>query len=178
MLGSLMLTLSLLMTPTASKSLKVGNKALDFTLTTFTGETVRLKDHLGKVILLDFWASWCLPCKQEMPYLDILQKTYGKRGFLVLAVNIDNQSQNAIKFLKKLDIQLFTAWDQEKKVVAAYDVTAMPTSLFIDQRGWIRSIHSGFKPEDFPEYKKEVERLLNEKEGRAITRNKRVRAKP
>ena len=178
MLGSLMLTLSLLMTPTASKSLKIGNKALDFTLTTFTGETVRLKDHLGRVILLDFWASWCIPCKEEMPYLNNLQQTYGKRGLLVLAVNVDNQSQNAIKFLQEFDIQLTAVWDQQKKVVSAYDVTAMPTSLFIDQRGWIRLIHSGFKPGDFPGYKKEVERLLNEKEGRAITRNKRVRAKP
>lgn len=140
----------------------VGSKAIDFTLKDFDGKPVKLSDQRGKVVLLDFWASWCDPCREELPYLDILQKTYGKRGFTVLAVNIDNKLENAEKFLDKYDIKLMPLWDQKKRVVSAYDVQTMPTTLIIDQRGWIRYLHNGFEVEKFQVYKQQIERLLNE----------------
>ncbi|HEX9654856.1 MAG TPA: TlpA disulfide reductase family protein [bacterium] len=151
------------------KSLKVGHKAKDFTLKTFNGQTVSLSDHKGKVVLLDFWASWCTPCREEMPYLDILQKTYGGEGFTVLAINIDNQPKNALEFLKRYSIKLTPLWDDKKAVVSAYDVETMPSAVLIDQRGWIRFLQSGFKVEDFQKYKMEIEKLLKENRRKSTT---------
>jgi len=150
--------------------LKVGQRAANFTLKTFAGEKVSLSDQRGKVVLLDFWASWCAPCKEEMPFLDLLQKTYGSDDFIVLAVNIDNHSQNAVEFLKRYSIKLASLWDEKKQVVAAYNLETMPSSILIDQEGWIRAIHSGFRVEDFPRYKQEVEKLI--KEGRKKSGNR------
>jgi len=112
--------------------------------------------------LLDFWASWCGPCKEEMPYLTLLQKTYGKDGFAVLAVNIDNEPKNALELLKDHSIRLPLILDKKRRVVSAYDVQTMPTSMIIDKQGWIRFIHRGFKAENFPRYKKEIEALLKQ----------------
>jgi thiol-disulfide isomerase/thioredoxin len=139
---------------------KVGQRAANFTLKTFAGEKVSLSDQRGKVVLLDFWASWCAPCKEEMPFLDLLQKTYGGEDFVVLAINIDNHPRNAVEFLKRYSIKLTSLWDENKQVVAAYNIETMPSSILIDQEGWIRAIHSGFRVEDFPRYKQEVEKLI------------------
>jgi len=148
---------------------KVGQKAKDFTLKTFSGEKVSLSDHKGKVVLLDFWASWCTPCREEMPYLDILQKTYGSEAFAVLAINIDNQPKNALGFLKRYSIKLTPLWDEKKEVVSVYDVQTMPSSVLIDQRGFIRLIQSGFQVEDFQKYKREIEKLLKENRRKSTT---------
>lgn len=150
-------------------ALKVGDKAKNFTLKTFTGETVSLSDHQGKVVLLDFWASWCTPCREEMPYLDLLQKTYGREGFVVLAINIDNQPKNALEFLKRHGIKLTPLWDEKKEVAAAYNLPAMPSAVLIDQRGVIRFIQSGFQVEDFQKYKREIEKLLREGRRKSTT---------
>ncbi len=168
---SVLLTLSLLVNPFSGKGPTVGHKALDFTLKTVDGKNITLSDFRGQVVLLDFWASWCGPCKEEMPYLTLLQKTYGKDGFTVLAVNIDNESKNALKFLKEHSIRLPLILDEKKRVVSAYDVQAMPTTMIIDQKGWIRYVHSGFEAEKFPLYKQQIEKLL--KEGKSKTARKR-----
>ncbi len=166
------MALALLTAAPASKGPVVGQKAIDFELMNLRGERVTLSQYRGKVVLLDFWASWCGPCKEEMPFLDILQKTYGKSGLTVVAVNIDEKAKNAIRFLEQNQVKLMPLWDKDKKVVTAYDVTTMPTSLIIDQEGWIRFLHSGFRTEDFATYKKEIESLLKEKPRRAASARK------
>lgn len=157
---SLALIVILSVLPIFGKGSVVGSKATDFTLMTFEGKKVTLSKQKGKVILLDFWASWCVPCKEELPLLDNLQNVYGKKGFRVLAVNIDNKPKNALKFLEQYFIKLTSLWDENKQVVAAYDVETMPTSLIIDKEGIIRYIHSGFIPDDIHKYKEEIEILL------------------
>ncbi len=142
--------------------LTVGDKAIDFTLEDFKGNKITLIKQKGKIILLDFWASWCVPCREELPLLDNLQKVYGKKKFQVLAVNIDNKPRNALKFMQDYSIKLFSLWDETKQVVEAYDVETMPTSLIIDKVGIIRYIHSGFNPGDIEKYKEEIEILLKE----------------
>ena len=159
-LNTVLLISTLLLQPLGGRA-TVGSKAIDFTLNNFDGKPVKLSEQRGKVVLLDFWASWCDPCRDEMPYLDILQKTYGMQGFTVLAVNIDNKLENAEQFLDKYDIKLMPVWDRKKKVVSAYDVQTMPTTMLIDQRGWIRYIHNGFEVEKFQVYKQQIEKLLN-----------------
>ena len=141
---------------------KVGEKAIDFTLKSFEGDVIRLSDLRGKVVLLDFWASWCVPCREELPLLDLLQRTYGSRGFTVLALNIDNHEENARTFLEQLSVRLNPLWDNDKKVVEAYDVEKMPTTFILDQAGNIRFIHSGFETGQFHEYKQQIEYLLHQ----------------
>lgn len=159
----LFLALLLSIQPAFSGQPKVGSKAHDFTLKSLRGKTVSLHDLRGKVVFLDFWASWCGPCREEMPYLAMLQKIYGKEGFRVVAVNIDNKQQNAVKFLQKLGVKLPALWDEKKQVVKAYDVDTMPTSFLLDITGRVRFVNSGFRAEDFQTYKKQIEQLLKEK---------------
>ena len=155
----------------------VGIKAIDFTLRNSLGKKVSLSAQKGKVVLLDFWASWCAPCKEEMPFLDMLLTNYGKKGFTILAVNIDNNQNNALKFLNEYNIKLSPLLDANKRVVSMYDVDKMPTSYIIDKEGWIRYIHSGFKSEDFYKYKTEIEALLNERPNKYPGKVRKFRSK-
>jgi len=154
----------------------VGEKAPDFVLKTLQGKNIRLHDFRGQVVLLDFWASWCGPCKLEMPYLNMLQKIYGREGFKVVAVNIDNKLPNAIKFIEKTGVKLVVLWDAKKQVVKSYDVNTMPTSFLIDQTGTIRHINSGFQTEDFQIYKKQTASLLNNKARRHFAKTRKASA--
>jgi len=140
----------------------VGSKAPDFTLPALDGQKVTLSNLRGQVVLLDFWASWCTPCREEMPFLDLLQKTYGKHGFKVMAVNIDSRVENAAQFLKDHSVKLNPLWDKNKEVVSTYDIATMPTTLIIDRQGRIRFVHAGFDAENFQQYKKQIESLLRE----------------
>lgn len=140
----------------------VGSKSIDFTLKNFQGKNVSLSHYKGKVVLLDFWASWCVPCKVELPLLNSLQKKYGESGLIVIAINIDNKAKNAIDFLDQHNIKLTCTWDKEKKVVSAYDVETMPTSILIDKKSKIRFIHTGFEKDDIKKYVKEINTLLKE----------------
>jgi peroxiredoxin len=156
------LILLTLLQPGLNDKPEVGRSAINFTLKSFDGETVTLNALKGKVVFLDFWASWCSPCREELPFLYILQKTYSRAGFTVVAVNIDNERENALDFLERFNIKLSSLWDKNKKVVSQYDVEAMPTSIIIDRTGTIRYIHNGFETENFQLYKKQIERLLKE----------------
>lgn len=159
-----------------AKQPEPGTKAIDFSLRTFRGNVVKLSDLRGKVVLLDFWASWCQPCREELPYLDVLRKTYGPKGFAVVAVNIDNKAKNAVDFLNKYSIKLDPLWDKRKKVIAAYDVATMPTTFLLDKKGRIRFVHSGFETEKYQAYKQQIELLLSERNGKV--RKTRTRTTP
>jgi thiol-disulfide isomerase/thioredoxin len=115
----------------------------------------------GKVVLLDFWASWCGPCKASFPVLDELQKKYGARGFSVLAVNVEEGPAKMERFLADHPISFPVLQDARQKLVEAAGVEAMPSSFLIDRDGTIRFVHVGFQIESTPaELSAEVERLL------------------
>ena len=96
-------------------------------------------------VLVDFWASWCAPCKLSMPKLEKLARKY--KNFTVIAVNIDDDKTNALKFLKDLKLDVNAVHDSSKGVVSKYDVPEMPTAYLIDQYGIIQYIHSGYSEE-------------------------------
>lgn len=152
----------LLVQACAARQPRVGSKAPDFTLSTFDGKPLTLSALRGQVVLLDFWASWCAPCRQEMPFLQLLEKRYGKRGFRVVAVNIDNHARNALQFLRDLNIRFKPVWDEARRVVTRYDVATMPTTFLIDKTGKIRFVHSGFETENYHQYKQQIELLLGQ----------------
>ena len=144
----------------ASAAPQVGDPAPAFTLKTLSGETVRLKDYRGKVVALNFWASWCGPCRKEMPLLDELHQKYSKAGFEMLGVNVDADPAAAEKFLGKVPVSFPTVSDADNRVADQYENQAMPTTFFIDKTGKIANIHRGYRKGDEATYRKVIKQLL------------------
>ncbi|MFB6467757.1 peroxiredoxin family protein [Cytobacillus sp. Hz8] len=117
--------------------LKVGVKAPDFELKSLNGDTVRLSDYKGKKIILNFWATWCPPCKKEMPEIEKYYKKAG-RDVIILAVNIDPQYDVA-GFAKKWDVHFPILLDEKDEVNNNYQIMTVPTTYFIDEKGLIQS---------------------------------------
>ncbi|HHY73343.1 MAG TPA: redoxin domain-containing protein [Bacillus bacterium] len=130
---------------TAIVGLEKGNLAPDFELVTLTGEKVKLSDYRGKKVLLNFWASWCGPCRAEMPDMQELHEE-GRKDFVILAVNAtqtEASNESAIKFIKEFGLTFPIAFDEKGTVVKTYQVIALPTSYFIDSEGKINDKHTG-----------------------------------
>ncbi len=143
---------------------KEGSTAPDFYGKTTNGKEIKLSDYLGKVVLLDFWASWCPPCREEMP---ALIKFYGSRKdpkFELIAVNIDNKKDNMDIFLDKLfpEPAFPIVLDNDQKIPALFNIEAMPTTIFIDKKGKIRFRHDGFKESYVNDFDSELTQLLKE----------------
>jgi thiol-disulfide isomerase/thioredoxin len=115
----------------------------------------------GKVVLLDFWASWCGPCKKSFPELDKIQQAYKDKGLVILAVNVDEKADDMESFLKDHPVTFAVVRDAKQKLVAAAGVESMPTSLLVDAKGVIRFQHTGFHGEEtVKQLKGEIEKLL------------------
>lgn len=117
----------------------------------------------GKVVLLDFWASWCAPCKASFPAMDEIYQEYKDRGFEILAVSVDSSEQAYRKFVEKSTVSFPLVWDKQKKLVSTAAIEAMPTSFMIDKQGNIRSVHNGYQGQkSIDTYREEIENLLKE----------------
>ena len=116
----------------------------------------------GKVVLLDFWASWCSPCLKSFPWMNELQKKHGADGLVVLAVNVDQDRKLADAFLSKTPAQFKIEYDPNGAVARQFDVQAMPTSFLIDRQGKVRIRHAGFKEKTRDSREKQIEQLLKE----------------
>jgi peroxiredoxin len=136
--------------------------APDFTLKSTQGDNIRLSEHRGEVVLLNFWASWCGPCRQEMPLLDALQQRYNKLGFSVVGVNVDKDSALANKMLKDIPVTFPVLLDNTGAVSASYNVSAMPTTVIIDRDGNMRYLHKGYKPGYEQDYEQQIKALIQE----------------
>jgi thiol-disulfide isomerase/thioredoxin len=120
----------------------------------------------GKVVLVDFWASWCTPCKASFPVLDEIEATYRDRGLVILGINVDRDSKAFEKFMKRMKPGFFVVRDPNQKLVADAGVETMPSSFLIGRDGVIRSVHSGYHGNKTREqYIEEIESLLAEPEG-------------
>lgn len=124
-----------------NEGLAIGAKAPDFELKTLTGETVKLSELKGKKVMLNFWATWCPPCKEEMPAMEQLSKQIEK-DTVILAVNIDPQL-NVQAFVDENKITFPILLDAEDKVNEAYQVLSIPTTYFIDSKGLIQNKYTG-----------------------------------
>ncbi|MFB2704391.1 MULTISPECIES: TlpA family protein disulfide reductase [Marinobacter] len=136
--------------------------APDFTLESRSGENLRLEDHRGEVVMLNFWASWCGPCRQEMPLMDELYSQYKDLGFTILAVNVDGNREAAHRFLDKVPVNYPILYDPESSVSELYEVQAMPTTVMIDRDGNARYIHYGYQPGYEDEYEQQIRELVRE----------------
>lgn len=133
-----------------------------FSLPSRSGDSVSLQSLKGQVVMINFWASWCGPCRQEMPLLDQMYKRYSSLGFTLLGVNVEANTQDAEKWLAKTPVTFPVLFDKENKVSKLYDVNAMPSTVFIDRKGNVRYLHRGYKPGDEGEYLNQIRALLKE----------------
>lgn len=140
----------------------LADAAPDFTLKSNSGENVRLAELRGKVVMLNFWASWCGPCRQEMPLLDGIYKRYNPAGFEYLGINVEEDNADAKKLIKELGVSFPILFDPESKASKLYDVEAMPTTVLIDKKGEIRYVNRGYKPGDENKYRDEIRELIRE----------------
>ena len=150
-----------------------GKTMPDFTLGSVEGKNVRLEELRGQVVMMNFWATWCGPCRQEMPALEALYKRYHKAGFTILGINIEN-SNNASKkseidrFTKEKNLTFPILYDNQKQVTKTLEKEflkknmAMPTTVFLDRSGKARFLHEAYKPGDEVKYKKVIKTLLKE----------------
>jgi|SRR5579864_6433707 len=137
--------------------------APDVALQRADGEIVHLAAYQGHVLLVDFWASWCVPCKASFPALDALYREYGPRGFEVLAVNLDERRRDADAFLKDRPHQMTVVFDPQGASPVAFGVKGMPSSFVIDKAGTIRFMHMGYSSDVEQSYRQEINQLLAER---------------
>ncbi len=144
---------------TATAALKVGDGFPDLAGFKLEG---KLPDSLkGKVVMVDFWASWCGPCKETFPAMNDLQKKYGGKGLVIIAVNEDEESSDMRDFLKDNPATFAVVRDPKQKLVAEAGIQTMPSSFLLDETGRIRFAHSGFHgAETRKQYEQEIESLL------------------
>ena len=116
----------------------------------------------GQVVYVDFWASWCVPCRLSMPALDGLYREHRARGFTVVGVNKDVSVDDAARFLKRVPVTFPLVQDEGDRAAKAFDVKAMPSGYLVDRRGVVRKVHRGFTPETAAALASEIETLLKE----------------
>jgi peroxiredoxin len=136
--------------------------APSFSLAARGGQEVSLAQYKGQVVMLNFWASWCGPCRQEMPLLESIYKKYNKMGFTLLGVNVEPDSQAANEWLKQTPVSFPILYDKDSKVSKLYDVAGMPSTVIIDRGGRLRMLHRGYKPGDENEYLDSIRTLIRE----------------
>ena len=139
-----------------------GQPAPDFALKSSSGENLRLSEYRGDVVMINFWATWCGPCRQEMPLLDELYSRYQRVGFNLLGVNIDDDSRRAMKMIDELGVNFPVLFDARKEVSKLYEVEAMPVTVLVDREGTVRYVHHGYKPGYEDKYLDQVRSLLRE----------------
>ena len=137
------------------KGILTGQPAPDFTLKTIDGKTISLKDFKGKVVLINFWATWCPPCREELPLFEEIYEKYKDKGFVILAINTD--PENLQDFLKDFGVELtFPILIGDEKILDLYPVRGLPTSFLIDREGKIVKVRLGI----YRELEEDIKKLL------------------
>ncbi len=158
LLAVFLLTLSL----TLSLNALAQKPAPAFTLPTLTGNgEISLSALKGRVVYVDFWATWCPPCRKSFPWMDEMQSQYGPDGLTIVAISIDRNRELAERFIQQMKPGFTVAHDPQGAVSKKYQVSAMPTSYLIDRTGNIVSTHIGFRESDGARLERKIEDLLN-----------------
>jgi peroxiredoxin len=152
----------LLATAAAGAAVQPQQPAPDFTLRLAEGGNLRLAEQRGQVVLINFWASWCGPCRVEMPHLNRLHDKYKAGGFTVLGVNIDDDPRHGAATATRWGLKFPVLLDAEKTVTRRYDLGAMPSTVLVDRDGRIRFLHRGWRDGLEAEYERQIRELVKE----------------
>jgi len=137
-----------------------GTAAPAFALPTTSGETVSLAALRGRVVYVDFWASWCGPCRRSFPWMDAMQARYRSDGLSIVGINVDKRRADAERFLRDTPASFTIVYDAEGKTPAAYDVKGMPSSYLIDRQGNVVAVEEGFRDERRDDLEARIRALL------------------
>jgi peroxiredoxin len=146
----------------AAATLQTGAPAPAFQLNSNAGKPLALADFRGQIVLLNFWASWCGPCRQEMPILEQLNRQYHGKGVTLLGVNVEPDSAAAVAWLKATPVTFPILFDTESKVSSLYEVAGMPNTVIIDRKGLVRYIHRGYSAGAENDYLNQIRALIRE----------------
>lgn len=138
----------------------VGARLPEIGLVDLNGKKISRKSLAGKVVIVDFWATWCAPCKEELPVLQRLYKKYGKRGLVVVGISVDRDKANVRSFAKKLKLSFPIVHDAKHVVSGRFEPSTMPSSYVVDRKGVIRHVHKGYRSGDDKKIEREVKALL------------------
>lgn len=141
---------------------EIGALAPAFTLKSLNGRNLSLREHRGRVVMLNFWATWCGPCRQEMPALNALYEKYRDAGFVLFGINVDADPATAARMTERLKIAYPILFDREKKASSLYQVNAMPMTILIDRDGKVRHVQKGYYAGYEDKYREQVRGLLTE----------------
>jgi thiol-disulfide isomerase/thioredoxin len=133
-----------------------------FSLPARGGSTVDLSQFKGQVVMINFWASWCVPCRKEMPLLDAIYKKYKPLGFTLISVNVEPDQKDAEGFLKQTPVSFPVLFDAKSQVSGLYNVQVMPTSVFIDRKGNVRLVHQSYQTGAENLYMDQIRTLIRE----------------
>ena len=159
-IGFFALAAFLTLTPLTTSAVVAGDAAPPFALTSVTGDTVDLSRLRGRVVYVDFWASWCAPCKRSFPWMNTLFQRYGGEGLAIVAVNVDKRRTDADRFLRDVPAAFTVVFDARGTVPTAYDVKGMPSSYLVDRRGVVTLVEEGFHDERRAEIEARIRALL------------------
>ena len=158
----LTVSLALLLAGSAYAAVTAQAPAPDFTLRSADGRNLRLTEQRGQVVLVNFWASWCGPCRQEMPHLNRLYDKYKSSGFTLLGVNIDDDPRTAASTAARMGLKFPVLLDADKTVSKLYDLGSMPATVLIDRDGRVRYLHRGYREGLEEAYDKQIRELVKE----------------
>ncbi len=145
-----------------TSSVLIAAPAPDFTLKSNQGKNIRLSELKGEIVLVNFWASWCGPCRKELPAFEKLYQKYKPLGVTILAVNVDDDPAKADELLAEVNISFPVLYDTDQKISELYKVSAMPSTYFINRDGELVNTHRSFKDGDEKKYKKLIKELIRQ----------------
>lgn len=140
----------------------INKKAPDFTLKSLSGENLNLIEQRGNITVLNFWASWCGPCRKEMPILQAFHNKYIDLGVQVWGINVEQENQAGRDFIQKIGVDFPILFDDKNTLSAMYQVDAMPTTVIVDRNGQVRYVFRGYKDGYEKKYAKAIKKLIRE----------------
>jgi len=138
------------------------NDSIKISMNDKDGNPVALESFKGSYVMIDFWASWCVPCRKSFPWMNTVQAKYQAQGFSVISVNLDADYALAQKFLQENSASFTVIYDPKGKLAKYFKIKGMPSSMLIGRDGKIKQRHTGFFTKKIPQYQQEIEQLLSE----------------
>lgn len=156
------LLLSIMGAPSVAQARVGEGDRPSFELTTLDGESQSLKELRGTVVLVEFWATWCVPCQRSLPFYAEMEDRYGEQGFKVLAINIDRRQKEVEAFIERHKLSLTILFDNRQRVFRDFSPPTMPTAYLIDRSGEVREIYPGFREAERSKVEEDIRLLIDE----------------